>query len=68
MAGAGSMVLGSFFPQAAEQLDALAWEAARSRTWAGIHYMMDNEVGMAMGRRVGRLACAMAMADGVGGI
>jgi hypothetical protein len=52
MAGAGSMVLGTFFPDAAPDLDALAWEAARARTWAGIHYMMDNEVGMHMGRQV----------------
>ena len=66
--GNGSAVLGAFFPAEQEELDALAWEGTRSRCWAGIHYGIDDEVGMQMGRTVGRLICSLAMADGVGGI
>jgi hypothetical protein len=66
--GNGSAVLGAFFPAEQEELDARAWEGSRSRCWAGIHYGIDDEVGMQMGRTVGRLVCSLAMADGIGGI
>jgi hypothetical protein len=62
--GAMSQVAGLFFPEAAEQLDELCWRAVRSRAWAGIHYPMDNEVGMTIGRRVARLAAVRAQEEG----
>jgi membrane-associated phospholipid phosphatase len=61
--GAGEMILGHFFPDAAGDLAVLSWEAACSRAWAGIHYMLDNEVGLSMGRQVGRLVTTLARAD-----
>jgi hypothetical protein len=64
VSGVGELVLGHFFPEAADELAELAWEASRSRTWAGIHYMIDNETGLSMGRRVGRIVNALARADG----
>jgi hypothetical protein len=54
--GAASTVLAAFFPAKAEDLSAMAEEAARSRLYGGIHYQSDNEVGLAVGRRVGRVA------------
>lgn len=66
VAGAIESVLGAFFPDVAADFAAEAWIAARSRTWAGIHYPMDNEVGLTMGRQTGRLVADLARADGIG--
>lgn len=62
--GAMAQMAGLFFPDAAEQLDELCWRAVRSRAWAGIHYPIDNEVGMTIGRRVARLAALRALEEG----
>jgi hypothetical protein len=63
VAGAGSLVLGYYFPEVAEEIADSAWQAGKSRAWAGIHYMIDNEVGLTMGRQVGRLVCDLSRAD-----
>jgi membrane-associated phospholipid phosphatase len=62
--GSASTVLGHFFPEAADDLIARAAEAAASRAWAGIHYVIDDDTGLAMGRQVGRLAVSVALDDG----
>jgi membrane-associated phospholipid phosphatase len=54
--GAASTVLAAFFPAKAAELAAMAEEAAVSRLYGGIHYRSDNEVGLAVGRRVGGVA------------
>ena len=54
--GSASTVLGGFFPGNAADLTGMAEEAALSRLYGGIHYESDNEVGLAVGRRVGRVA------------
>ena len=54
--GAASTVLGAFFPERAEALDAMAEEATASRLYGGIHYRSDNEAGLELGRRVGDVA------------
>jgi hypothetical protein len=54
--GAASTVLAAFFPARAGQLAALAEEAAVSRLYGGIHYTTDNQVGLALGRRIGQEA------------
>jgi PAP2 superfamily len=54
--GAASTVLGAFFPAKAAELAAMADEAAVSRLYGGIHYRSDNDVGLALGRRIGRVA------------
>jgi len=54
--GAASTVLAAFFPAKADQLAAMADEAALSRLYGGIHFRSDNEVGLALGRRVGSVA------------
>lgn len=64
--GAIESVLGAFFPDVAADFATQAWIAARSRTWAGIHYPIDNEVGLTMGRQTGRLVADLARADGIG--
>jgi PAP2 superfamily len=54
--GAASSVLSAFFPREARQLRAWADEAAVSRLYGGIHFRSDNEVGLELGRKVGRIA------------
>ena len=56
--GAASVVLGALFPAHAGRLAELADEAAISRLYGGIHCPIDNDTGMALGRRVGRAALA----------
>jgi hypothetical protein len=54
--GAASTVLAAFFPARAGELSAMAQEAAVSRLYGGIHFRSDNEVGLALGRRIGDVA------------
>lgn len=53
---AAAEVLASCFPDDASLFRAKAWEAAMSRIDAGIHFRSDVEVGLEMGRHIGRLA------------
>jgi membrane-associated phospholipid phosphatase len=63
--GSGTTVIGHYFPEVADDMASRAWEAAASRAWAGIHYVHDDDVGLAMGRQVGRLVSSLARADPV---
>jgi len=54
--GAAATVLSAFFPSKAAQLHAWANEAALSRLYGGIHFPIDNEVGLALGTSVGEAA------------
>ena len=57
--GAGTTVIGHYFPDASVDLEERAWEATCSRLWAGIHYGIDNDAALLLGRRVGRLISAL---------
>ena len=50
---AASTVLGALFPDQARELAAMAYEAAISRLYGGIHYSFDNDAGLDLGRRIG---------------
>ncbi|CAA9570458.1 MAG: hypothetical protein AVDCRST_MAG19-2727 [uncultured Thermomicrobiales bacterium] len=63
--GAGTTVIGHYFPEVADEMADRAWEAAASRAWAGVHYVIDDDVGLSMGRQVGRLVCALPAANPV---
>ena len=45
------------------RIDGRAWEAENSRCWAGIHYGIDDDAGLKMGRQIGRLIASLARAD-----
>ncbi|MCW5966232.1 MAG: phosphatase PAP2 family protein [Bryobacterales bacterium] len=49
---ARSEVLAYLFPDRAGLIRSLGKEAGDSRIWAGIHYQMDNEAGVALGKSV----------------
>jgi len=50
--GAAAHILGVYFPEEAERLNAMAAEAAESRLLGGIHFRHDNEDGLILGRNV----------------
>lgn len=54
--GAASSVLAALFPTRADELAAMAEEAAVSRLYGGIHFQSDNEAGLELGWRVGAAA------------
>lgn len=47
-------VLADVFPANAGDLYAMAEEGAMQRAWSGIHYVLDNDVGLLMGGQVAR--------------
>jgi membrane-associated phospholipid phosphatase len=55
VSGAAAEVLAAYFPEASQPLQAAADEAAMSRLYAGIHFRSDNDEGLKLGRRIGRL-------------
>jgi hypothetical protein len=55
-AGAFDAVLGLYLPQERAEFTRIAEEQAMSRLYGGIHYRFDNDVGLALGRVVGRHA------------
>lgn len=57
-------VLAYLFPTRAEYVRAFGKEAGDSRIWAGIHYQMDNEAGVQLGRSVASVFIARAQNDG----
>ena len=57
--------LSAFFPRARMRLRAWAEEAAVSRLYGGIHFRSDNEVGLALGKKVGRAAVSRYHAEPV---
>jgi hypothetical protein len=59
---AAAEVLAHEFPDRAGHFRRLAAEAAASRLYGGIHFRSDNEEGLRLGRRIGRLVTAHAAA------
>ena len=55
-AGAFDAVLGHYLPQDRAEFTRIAEEQAMARLYGGIHYRFDNDVGLALGRVVGRHA------------
>jgi PAP2 superfamily len=56
--GAASTVLAHLFAGDAPRLHIWAEEAAVSRLYGGIHFSSDNDAGLALGRKIGRVALA----------
>lgn len=55
LAGCAQMVLSYFFEAEAERLRELAEECAQSRLYAGVHYKVDNDEGLRLGRYIGQV-------------
>ena len=62
--GSAAVVLAHLFPRAEVDLMASAAEAAAQRCWSGIHFPIDDDIGLEMGYQVGRLVNTIARDDG----
>ena len=62
--GAAGEVLAHEFPEDAKMWRARAVEAGMSRLWGGVHWRIDVEQGLKMGRKVAGLVVQRAMKDG----
>ena len=60
LSSAAAGVLSSFFPSAADELDAMVEEAGISRIYAGLHFRFDITAGQTLGFAVADLALRMA--------
>lgn len=60
MACCAEIILGYFFPPEKPRLQELAEECAEecavSRLYAGVHFPVDNDEGLRLGRQIGHLA------------
>jgi membrane-associated phospholipid phosphatase len=65
---AAAEVLAYLFPDLADEVRAMAREAADSRLYGGIHFPNDNERGSSVGRRIGALVVEYAKRDGAEGV
>jgi len=61
---ARSEVIAYLFPAHAEEVRGIALEAAESRIWAGIHFAIDRDSGLLLGKSVAAKFIAWARADG----
>ena len=59
-----SEMLAYLFPRYADEIRAVGKQGGDSRIWAGIHYQIDNESGVRLGRSVAQKFVAWANADG----
>ncbi len=57
-------ILAYLFPEHGEFIRKVGKEGGDSRIWAGIHYPMDNEAGVALGKAVAAKFIAYARSDG----
>jgi membrane-associated phospholipid phosphatase len=62
--GSAAVILSHLFPRAEVDLMSSAAEAAAQRCWSGIHYPIDDDIGLEMGYQVGRLVNTVARDDG----
>jgi hypothetical protein len=55
ISGCSQVILSYFFPPEAGRLKELADECAISRIWGGVHYPVDGEQGLRLGRQIGKI-------------
>jgi len=55
ISGVAETILSYFFPGEAERLNELAEENAASRMYGGVHFKIDDDQGLRLGRQIGRI-------------
>ncbi|WP_181350864.1 vanadium-dependent haloperoxidase [Thalassobacillus sp. CUG 92003] len=55
ISGCAETILSYFFPGEAKRLKALAEEDAISRLYGGVHFPIDNDEGLSLGRQIGTI-------------
>lgn len=64
LSGTAAAVLSYLFPADSEFFNKQAEDAATSRLLGGVHFRIDNEVGLTLGRKVASVAIERARLDG----
>jgi PAP2 superfamily len=64
LSGTAAVVLSYLFPADSEFFNKQAEDAAASRLLGGVHFRIDNEVGLTLGRSVASVAIERARLDG----
>lgn len=59
VAGCAQVVLSYFFKPEESRLNELAEECALSRLYAGVHYPIDNDQGLKLGRQIGEIVVSI---------
>ncbi|MYL29534.1 phosphatase PAP2 family protein [Halobacillus halophilus] len=67
ISGAAEAILSYFFPAERKKIRELAEENARSRLLAGVHYPVDNDQGLRLGRQIGSIVVDELKKDEVNG-
>lgn len=55
LAGAAQEIMTYYFPQEQARIKATADASAQSRLYAGVHFKVDNDEGLRLGRQIGRM-------------
>lgn len=55
MAGCSEVILSYYFPQETYRIHQLMEECAMSRLYAGVHFKVDNDEGLSLGRQLGEM-------------
>ncbi|WP_429875874.1 vanadium-dependent haloperoxidase [Fictibacillus sp. NRS-1165] len=63
VAGCAETVLSYFFPQEASGIKNTMGECALSRLYAGVHFNVDNDEGLKLGRQIGGMAVSLLRAQ-----
>lgn len=65
VAGCADIILSYFFPPESSRIKALMEECAQSRLYAGVHFQVDNDEGLRLGRQIGEMVVRMLRAQNV---
>ncbi|MGE7907175.1 vanadium-dependent haloperoxidase [Peribacillus sp. NPDC094092] len=63
VAGCAEAVLRYFFPQESSEIKKLMEESAQSRLYAGVHFNVDNNEGLRVGRQIGEVVVSLLRAQ-----
>jgi len=65
VAGCAEVIMSHFFPREAADLKRMVDECALSRLYAGVHFKIDNDEGLKLGRQIGRIAVQLMVAQNI---
>jgi hypothetical protein len=63
VAGCAETVLSYFFPQESSEIKKIMEESAQSRLYAGVHFNVDNNEGLRLGRQIGEVVVSYLSAQ-----
>ncbi|WP_110112075.1 vanadium-dependent haloperoxidase [Bacillus sp. CGMCC 1.16541] len=65
IAGCSEEIIGYLFPQQKQQMRMNMEQAAISRLYAGVHFKVDNDEGLRLGRQIGKMVVNVMKENGV---